>query len=68
MPPRVQAAQRVHYPPDAELLHSLQHVQLAQPAQASAADAHLKHKDGGRQVLPESNSFTWGSVFFTKRS
>lgn len=50
LPPRVQAAQRVNDPSDAQFLHSLQHVQLARFAQTPAADANLKHQDGGGQV------------------
>lgn len=54
MPPRVQAAQRVLCPSDAQFLHSLQHVQLAKHAQTPTTDAHLQHQDGGRQVMRAS--------------
>lgn len=57
MPSRVQAAQCVHHPSDAELIHRLQHVQLARPAQAPTADAHLQHQDGRGQVLSKCMHF-----------
>lgn len=48
--PGVQTAQCFHHPSDAQLLRSLQLLQLDGSAQTPPTDAHLQHQDGGRQV------------------